>query len=72
MNKCDCGNKGCLVCWARVLTPFCLWARSPAPRGDAGFSSYGAAAAVRKDGQKVLRVGNFMDGGRKRFVLVAA
>lgn len=69
---CKCGNKGCEVRMARGLLPFCQMDSSMASRSNAGFSSYDAAVAARKDGQKVLRVGNFTDGGLKRFVLVAA
>lgn len=70
MNKCNCGNKGCEIRTARGLVPFCqMNTKTVKPET---FGSYQLAAAARKDGQKVVSVGNRLNGTPRCFILVEA
>lgn len=54
---------------ARGLAPFCQM--TPKGRTEEGYSSYAAAAAARKDGQRIVSRGNRLHSGSpKRFFLV--
>lgn len=69
---CICGNCPAIRL-ARGLVPFCQIDTTAPSRlpVDKGFASYSEAAAARKDGQRIVSVGNRLhSGSAKRFFLV--
>jgi len=68
ISSCTCGNQACAVRVAWGLRPFCQIPASNAKRE--GFGSYSEAAAACKPGQRVKSLGQYLNGGPRRFIVV--